>query len=1350
MDSIPSAQETGAAGELGRLIREKDWSKTPIGPMDRWSPTLQTIVNFLIFNRFPILLWWGPDYVSIYNDAYRPILGTKHPDALGLPFRDVWPEIKEVLTPLIDAPFQGGPATWMDDILLEVNRYGFTEETHFTIAYSPVPDETAPRGIGGVIATVNEITDKVVGERRIAALRDLAARTGESKTAEEACALAARALQSHDKDIPFALIYLLDANGESARLVATAGVSEDAPAAISPISVTGAPDGVWPLGAVHAAKSAATVEGLGRKLSTVPAGPWSDRPDMAVVVPIRSMDANQLAGFLVAGVSPRLRLDEQYRSFLDLVAAQIATAITSARAYEEERRRAEALSAIDRAKTLFFSNVSHEFRTPLTLMLGPLTDVIAAGNPLDGAPLELVHRNSVRLLKLVNSLLDFSRIEAGRTQANYTATDLATLTAELASNFRSACERAGLRLVVDCQPLSSPVHVDHDMWEKIVLNLLSNAFKFTFAGTIEIAVREVAGAAQLTVRDSGVGIPDAETARVFERFHRIEGQKSRTHEGSGIGLALVLELVKLHGGTIDVDSTIGRGTTFTVRLPLGIGHLPSDRRVVQPTLPSTSVHADAFVQEALRWLPDHLRSDLVPTGLNAPAEVAALTTLSRVLVADDNADMRDYVRRLLADRCDVRTVADGRAALDDARQHRPDLILADVMMPELDGFGLLRELRADPALRDIPVILLSARAGEEAKIEGLQAGADDYLVKPFNARELTARVASNIELARARAQNVKLLQEEAQVLELLNKVGSAVAAEHSLERTVQTVTDAATELTGAAFGSFFYNVLNEKGESYTLYSLSGVPREAFSKFPMPRNTAVFAPTFKGEGIVRSDDISKDPRYGRNEPHHGMPEGHLPVRSYLAAPVISRSGEVLGGLFFGHPEPGIFTDRSERLLVGIAAQAAAAIDKARLFQALEHEVVERRRAESALQTLNTTLEQRVLDEVYERSKAEDQLRQIQKMEAVGQLTGGIAHDFNNMLAVIIGGLNLIHRKLAKGETDVDRFIDGAIDGAKRAAALTQRLLAFSRQQPLAPESLNLNKLVSSMTDLLGRTLGEHIRMETVLAAGLWQVRVDPVQLESTLLNLSVNARDAMTDGGRLTIETSNAFVDDAFAKEYAIPPGQYVLIAVADTGAGMAPDVLAKAFDPFFTTKGIGKGTGLGLSQVYGFVRQSGGHVKIYSESGIGTTVKVYLPRHYGEAQQPAFDASLLTTHRGLSTEIVMVVEDDERVRTVSIEALKELGYGVIEAAGPQDALRMLNEGQEVTLLFTDVVMPEMSGRELADRARARIPALKVLYTTGYTRNAIVHNGILDAGTTLLSKPFSLQELALKVRRLIDG
>jgi len=479
-------------------------------------------------------------------------------------------------------------------------------------------------------------------------------------------------------------------------------------------------------------------------------------------------------------------------------------------------------------------------------------------------------------------------------------------------------------------------------------------------------------------------------------------------------------------------------------------------------------------------------------------------------------------------------------------------------------------------------------------------------------------------------------------------------------------------------------------------------------------------------------------YASGEPHIGRgtpvnlqqgPDGVLAERylNFIYQPIVAGDGATSGIFIQGHD----VTEQRET------------------EKAILAEVAERRRAEEALQVLNNTLEQRVHDEVRARSKVEEQLRQVQKMEAVGQLTGGIAHDFNNMLAVILGGLNLLQRKLARGETDVERFIEGAIDAAQRAATLTQRLLAFSRQQPLSPEPLIINKLVAGMSELLDRTLGEHVKVETVLAAGLWQVKADPAQLENAILNLAVNARDAMPGGGRLTIETLNAFVDDAYAREYAIEAGQYVLIAVADTGAGMAPEVIAKAFDPFFTTKGAGRGTGLGLSQVYGFVRQSGGHVKIYSELGVGTSVKIYLPRLYGEAAATEQAKRLATVHRGLRSEIILVVEDEERVRALSVEALRELGYGVVEASGPRQALRMLDEGQQVTLLFTDVVMPDMSGRQLADRARVKRPNLKVLYTTGYTRNAIVHNGMLDPGTNLLTKPFSIEELAAKVRKILD-
>jgi signal transduction histidine kinase/ActR/RegA family two-component response regulator len=394
-------------------------------------------------------------------------------------------------------------------------------------------------------------------------------------------------------------------------------------------------------------------------------------------------------------------------------------------------------------------------------------------------------------------------------------------------------------------------------------------------------------------------------------------------------------------------------------------------------------------------------------------------------------------------------------------------------------------------------------------------------------------------------------------------------------------------------------------------------------------------------------------------------------------------------------------------------------------------------------------QRTLDEVARRERLEDQLRQSQKMEAIGQLTGGIAHDFNNMLAVVIGSLNLLKRRVRRGESDNMRFIDGALDGAERAATLTHRLLAFSRQQPLTPQAVEPNKLISGMSEILRRTLGEHIAVETVLAGGLWRTHADPSQLESAILNLAVNGRDAMVGGGRLTIETANAYLDEAYSAQHLeVAAGQYVLLAVSDTGQGMPAEVLSKAFEPFFTTKGAGKGTGLGLSQVLGFVKQSGGHVKIYSEPDHGTTVKVYLPRFKGIAEElPVFP--LEEARSGQRHEVVLVVEDEERMLQLSCDAFRELGYTVLHAAGPMAALRVIDAHPEITLLFTDVVMPEMNGRQLAREAILRLPNLKVLYTTGFSRNAVIHNGVLDPDVNFISKPFTIEQLAAKVRGVLD-
>lgn len=582
------------------------------------------------------------------------------------------------------------------------------------------------------------------------------------------------------------------------------------------------------------------------------------------------------------------------------------------------------------------------------------------------------------------------------------------------------------------------------------------------------------------------------------------------------------------------------------------------------------------------------------------------------------------------------------------------------------------------------------------------------------------------------------LREESRILETLNKTGSALAAELNLESLVQTVTDAGVELTGAQFGAFFYNVLNDGGESYMLYTLSGAPRSAFEDFGMPRATAVFQPTFKGEGVIRSDDILADPRYGKSLPHRGMPKGHLPVRSYLAVPVTSRSGEVIGGLLFGHERPAVFTARHEKLITGIAGQAAVAIDNARLFE--------------TTQRLNETLEARVIERTAELEQAQEALRQAQKMEAVGQLTGGIAHDFNNLLTGVIGSLDMMQRRMAKGEMDkIERYATTAMTAANRAAALTHRLLAFARRQPLDPKPVNANRMVTGMEELLRRTIGESVQLEIVTAGGLWQTLCDPHQLESAILNLAINARDAMPDGGKLTIETCNAGLDKAYAaKQRGVAPGQYICICVTDTGTGMTKDTIEKAFEPFFTTKPTGQGTGLGLSMIYGFTRQSEGYARIYSEVGEGTTIKLYLPRYYGEAEDAEQSQGELTdAHRAEAGEVVLVVEDETAVRDLVVEVLGELGYRAIEAVDGPSGLKLLQSKMRLDLLVTDIGLPGLNGRQLADAAREHRPGLKVLFMTGYAENATIANGFLEPGMQMITKPFAIEALVSRIRDMIE-
>ncbi len=725
-------------GELGDRMAAIDWATTPLGPVATWPQSLKTCVRIVLTSRQPMFVWWGEALVNLYNDAYKSILGGKHPAALGQPASVVWREIWDDVGPRAAMAMERNVGTYDEALPLVMERNGYPEETYYTFSYSPVPNDTG--GTGGILCANTDDTQRILGERQLATLRELASQTADARTSQDACSAAAQALSLNRRDLTFAAIYVSSAHREHFVLADAVGIERDH--SLAPVSLGRGEDSPWPIADVLAGH-VTRVYAIDPTLSP-PDGAWNRPSTHVAVVPIALSGPIAQSGLLVVGLNPLRRFDDDYRSFLELAAGQIGASIANAQAHEEERRRAEALAEIDRAKTAFFSNVSHEFRTPLTLMLGPTEDALASpAQALAGAELETVYRNELRLLRLVNTLLDFSRVEAGRVEARFEPTDLGALTNDLGSVFRSAMERAGLRYTVRSDE-GLVANVDRQMWEKIVLNLLSNALKFTFHGEVELTLSAAGDDVVLAVRDTGIGVAPEDLGRLFERFHRIEGARARTYEGSGIGLALVAELAKLHGGHVSADSTVGEGTTVRVAVP----------RASASTIAATSTMArsdtsptrEAFALEAMRWIDGTegppRSDDTRAAGVDDPP--------ARILLADDNADMRDYVGGLLRAHWTVDAVADGRAALAAARAHPPDLVLTDVMMPELDGFALLRELRSDPSTSGIPVVMLSARAGEEMRIEGLQAGADDYLVKPFSARELVARVRTHLQLGQLR------------------------------------------------------------------------------------------------------------------------------------------------------------------------------------------------------------------------------------------------------------------------------------------------------------------------------------------------------------------------------------------------------------------------------------------------------------------------------------------------------------------------------------------------------------------------------------------------------------------------
>ena len=946
----------GGGGEMGALTRTFDWARTPVGPIDGWPQSLRTALSILLDSRFPMYIAWGPRFVEFYNDAFRPILGTKHPRSLGGSSVDTWAEIwPDFVGPLFNKVRAKGEATYNEDLLVSLNRYGYTEECYFTFCYSPIREESG--AVGGVLVTCMETTARVVGERRLRTLRDLEAQLGLAWTPADVCRNATAALATNPLDLPFTAMYLLEADGRTARLTGSSGLDGDGAGTPAIIDLTANKAALWPLRDVAASKQLLVVDCPMHALVPTRPWPWPEPPRECAIVPVSDPRRDAPGAFVVTGISARRALDDDYRGFLDFIAGSIARALASARAREDERHRAEALDKLRR------ESEAEQAR-----------------------------------------LLEEARAVRAEMEANAEELHLAAVELEMQS-----------------EELRETTDELHDVNQRLS-----------------------ASEARLRLANAAAGIGTWELDVVHGKFHCDD----------------------------QCASVLGLSPGATFDDLVGVSHVD-----------------------------------------------------------------------------DVKTL---RTALERARTARSDADHADF---ELEFRG---------------------RSGRTGSRWISLTGSTFFEVG--QSHRAPARIVGTVHDVTTRHHAEEALREEARVVETIQRVGSALASNLELPSLVQTVTDEATKLTGAQFGAFFYNVLNDAGESYTLYSISGVPREAFSKFPMPRNTQVFAPTFHGTAIVRSDDITRDDRYGRNSPYFGMPKGHLPVVSYLAVPVVSRSGEVLGGLFFGHAARGVFTERHERIAVGVAGWAAVGIDNARLY---DRERRARSDAESA--------------------RAEAERANRAKMEFLATMS----HELRTPLNAIAGYVDLLDLEIRGPVTSQQREDLRRIQRSQQhLLGLINDVLNFAKleagQVEFTMGTVPINSLLGDIEQLVAPQLSakglaySYTEPDTVL-----EVRTDEEKARQIILNLLTNAVKFTGANGQVNVQCRG---DERF-----------VLIIVTDTGRGIPQDKLDTIFEPFVqvdrhVTPSIHQGVGLGLAISRDLARAMGGDIAVESRVGSGSIFTLSLPR----------------------------------------------------------------------------------------------------------------------------------------------
>jgi PAS domain S-box-containing protein len=1221
-------QFLSGGGEMGKLIRSMDWSKTALGPVEEWPQSLRTSVSLCLSSTFPILIAWGPETIQIYNDSYRPICGAKHPQSMGENFRICW----ETALPVVGDAFtrgQEGEGTYIKDQQMFLDRYGYMEEAYMTFSFAPIRDESG--GVGGIFHPITESTEKMLNARRTKVLRELGASLGKAKSVTEIGQMTTEKYEDYLSDIPFLLLYQIDYTTGTARLVSSAGIPEPDVLIPDHIDINDAANS-WNLYEVLKSGLNGQTD-VQEWVGGHTVGPFPEPPKNAMVLPLRISGQPEIFGFMVAGISARRALDQEYLSFYDLLVNTYNTAVSSVYAYVQEQNRAEALAAIDRSKTAFFSNVSHEFRTPLTLMLGPLDDILNKENLPDEIkdPLDAVHRNAVRLLKLVNNLLDYSRVEAGRAQAAYQQLDLAELTTDLASSFRSIIEKAGMTLRVNCQEINSQVYADRQMWEKIVLNLLSNAFKYTLEGSIGVSLKQEGNFAVLNLEDTGVGIPEKELPHMFERFHRIENSAGRTHEGTGIGLSLVHELVQLHGGTISVQSVEGEGSTFTVKIPLGKAHLPQEQVLHKAKDVDSTALTGAFIKEAYNLLQDQLSHPDVQSTKTAESLATQDITQSkdtRILIVDDNADMRDYLCRLLDPYFTVILAINGQDALIKIESSAPDLVLSDIMMPVMDGTTMLKHIRANTLTTRLPVIFLSARAGEEARIFGLEAGADDYLVKPFSAAELLTKVRAQIKISTARG------LAEQQLRELLMQAPVAIAIYRGKDHVVEMANERMLQYWGRTAEQTFNKPLFEaipelktQGFDRLIERLhqSG-QRYTISEIPIIVNRY-------GNTDIVYTSLTLEPL--KNE--DGMITGTMAVAADVTEQVIARKelekttdtlklamdAAGMGNWLSVWGTGNLEISRQTRIIHGIPEdvelsfeQATAMIvpeHKDRVLQSIQHAVNTRGRFNEDYQIqpynggrkkwLNTTGKVELNDDggvkavigtILDITEAkEDALRK-------DDFIGMVSHELKTPLTSLTGYSQILsmHAKRSNDVFAKDK-IEKVLTQVKKMSAMINGFLNVSRLESgkiqVNKQPFLMNALILETIDDLGIRSGtHHINFAEGTDAN---IVADRDKIGTVLSNLLSNAVKYSPTGLQITV---NSLVGE-----------QSVTISVADEGMGIAASDLEKLFDRYYRAENKQmqniSGFGIGLYLCAEIINRHDGRIWADSEIGKGSTFYFELP-----------------------------------------------------------------------------------------------------------------------------------------------